>query len=250
MPVTMHKETLGILIEDQTVRISAKVTASTTFEVVVHTMVERDEDDFDNLFKSTVPFKSERMTAGERQSWTSPGLEGEHLELVKLTEVGGDYTPIIIEATAVGSDGALGPREQTYCRLVLEQSGTYEANEDEAEELKSDVKPARYSIRVLKQRAVVDGVGYDLQDIFGIEKMSSEAANLDCVICLMEPKDTAVLPCRHLCLCGQCADVMRHQSRRCPICRQPIASFLVIEGARERAALIEQSRKKAMDSIS
>ena len=39
---------------------------------------------------------------------------------MKLTEVGGDYTPIIIEATAFGEDGEPGAREQTYCRLVRE----------------------------------------------------------------------------------------------------------------------------------
>ena len=42
----------------------------------------------------------------------------------------------------------------------------------------------------------------------------------ECVVCLSDLKDTAVLPCRHMCLCSQCAEQLRHQSNRCPICRQ------------------------------
>jgi hypothetical protein len=42
----------------------------------------------------------------------------------------------------------------------------------------------------------------------------------ECVVCLSDLKDTAVLPCRHMCLCSQCGEQLRHQSNRCPICRQ------------------------------
>ena len=49
---------------------------------------------------------------------------------------------------------------------------------------------------------------------------------------MSEISDTIVMPCRHLCLCVGCADVLRMQGRpgstaparngppRCPICRQ------------------------------
>ncbi len=48
----------------------------------------------------------------------------------------------------------------------------------------------------------------------------------ECVVCMSDPKDTAVLPCRHMCLCAQCAEQLRYQSNKCPICRQrnPIPS--------------------------
>jgi hypothetical protein len=48
----------------------------------------------------------------------------------------------------------------------------------------------------------------------------------DCVICLSEPRTTALLPCRHLCLCAPCAQQLRFQSNRCPICRAPTTSLL------------------------
>ncbi|KYK64895.1 RING zinc finger protein [Toxoplasma gondii TgCatPRC2] len=53
-------------------------------------------------------------------------------------------------------------------------------------------------------------------------------AGRECVICLAEERNTAVLPCRHMCLCSGCANIMRMQSNKCPICRQPVTSLLQI----------------------
>ena len=46
-----------------------------------------------------------------------------------------------------------------------------------------------------------------------------------CVICMTEPRDTTVLPCRHMCMCSECAKVLRLQSNKCPICRTSIESL-------------------------
>lgn len=43
-----------------------------------------------------------------------------------------------------------------------------------------------------------------------------------CVVCLTEPKNTIVLPCRHLCLCAECAQMLRSQTNTCPMCRTAI----------------------------
>jgi hypothetical protein len=63
-------------------------------------------------------------------------------------------------------------------------------------------------------------------------RYSDTVSQKECVVCMSEAKDTLVLPCRHLCLCGGCAQVLRMQGRtptgapsrqgrpKCPICRQ------------------------------
>lgn len=45
------------------------------------------------------------------------------------------------------------------------------------------------------------------------------AQEQDCVVCLEEPRDTLVLPCRHLCLCLTCAKALAStaQGNNCPI---------------------------------
>lgn len=41
-----------------------------------------------------------------------------------------------------------------------------------------------------------------------------------CVICQDKLKSIVLLPCRHLCLCGDCFKQLRRYRRDCPICRQ------------------------------
>ena len=111
-------------------------------------------------------------------------------------------------------------------------------------------------LQVVKQHIFVNGSSYELQEIYGIDNNSSNNSNnnnsleqqhnLDqfqqqqqqqqreeedeimCVVCLSEPKDTTVLPCRHMCMCSECARALRFQSNKCPICRNPVESLLEI----------------------
>ncbi|CAK0833427.1 unnamed protein product [Prorocentrum cordatum] len=84
---------------------------------------------------------------------------------------------------------------------------------------------------------------YDVHEVFGGPQSAQSpqhgAASTDCVICMSEPRDTVVLPCRHMCLCGGCADAMRsrvqYRSYRCPICR-------------ERVSCLEQAQRSQPDA--
>ena len=60
-----------------------------------------------------------------------------------------------------------------------------------------------------------------LHDIFGLSDWSSAP---ECVACLTEPKDTILLPCRHLCVCHHCFDHLTLDT--CPVCRAPFQSYL------------------------
>ena len=52
----------------------------------------------------------------------------------------------------------------------------------------------------------------------------------DCVICLNNPIDTIILPCRHLCLCSDCSLLLRQQdSNRCPVCRANIERLIRVK---------------------
>lgn len=92
-----------------------------------------------------------------------------------------------------------------------------------------------YKVRVVRQTLWVDGKYYELQEIYGIESSGVGAgfedndAGKECVICMSEPRDTTVLPCRHMCMCSECAKVLRFQTNRCPICRTPVERLLEIK---------------------
>ncbi|KAJ6969349.1 E3 ubiquitin-protein ligase LOG2 [Populus alba x Populus x berolinensis] len=91
-----------------------------------------------------------------------------------------------------------------------------------------------YQVRVMKQILWVSGMRYELQEIYGIGNsvegdVDANEPSKECVICLSEPRDTTILPCRHMCMCSGCAKVLRLQTNRCPICRQPVDRLLEIK---------------------
>lgn len=97
-----------------------------------------------------------------------------------------------------------------------------------------------YSLKPLKQKLFINGLLYLLQEIYGIEKKNIvnmscnysyksddenqppfiptdddlEDNGSECIICFVEPRDTLILPCKHLCICSLCADSLRYQASR------------------------------------
>jgi hypothetical protein len=56
------------------------------------------------------------------------------------------------------------------------------------------------------------------KDVYGLDEPESP----ECVVCLTNPKDTTLLPCRHFVTCAECLDRLE----KCPLCRGPIKSYL------------------------
>ncbi|KAJ8899684.1 hypothetical protein K2173_019382 [Erythroxylum novogranatense] len=145
----------------------------------------------------------------------------EESELFKEGEM--DVYPLAVKAEASptnqhGSDGSQmsGATNTQMTQAVFEK------------------EKGQYQVRVMKQILWVNGMRYELQEIYGIENsvdndVDANESGKECVICLSEPRDTTVLPCRHMCMCSGCAKVLRLQTNRCPICRQPVERLLEIK---------------------
>lgn len=92
----------------------------------------------------------------------------------------------------------------------------------------------------LAQSVQLSGMGTPLleKEVFGAESRDPAMLGQDCVICMSALRDTTVLPCRHMCLCGSCAETMRsrvqYRSYRCPICRERVSSLLQIRQGEHR----------------
>ncbi|KAK1330804.1 hypothetical protein QTO34_008742 [Cnephaeus nilssonii] len=153
--------------------------------------------------------------------------------------------PLVVHAVVDEGDEYFG-----HCHVLL---GTFEKHTD-----------GTFCVKPLKQKQVVDGVSYLLQEIYGIEnkyntqdaKASSARGaacppgrqrakpsvaedevsdnSAECVVCLSDVRDTLILPCRHLCLCNTCADTLRYQANNCPICRLPFRALLQIRAMRKK----------------
>eukprot|EP00250_Pteridium_aquilinum_P005600 c15673_g1_i1 orf=139-1182(+) len=104
------------------------------------------------------------------------------------------------------------------------------------------MKDSDHCVRVIKQIIWVEGMRYELQEIYGIETVDggggidSSDFGKECVICLSEQRDTTVLPCRHMCMCSGCAKLLQQRTNRCPICRTPVFKLLEIAISKRETA--------------
>ncbi|KAJ1878714.1 hypothetical protein H4R99_002136 [Coemansia sp. RSA 1722] len=89
--------------------------------------------------------------------------------------------------------------------------------------------------RCVKQKVCIDGALFVQHEIFGLKEAMHSRAHarnddqLQCAICLSDDRDTVLLPCRHMCMCRECANTYRQQSNKCPICRTVVETILHIQ---------------------
>eukprot|EP00927_Polykrikos_kofoidii_P055047 TRINITY_DN49364_c0_g1_i1.p1 TRINITY_DN49364_c0_g1~~TRINITY_DN49364_c0_g1_i1.p1 ORF type:complete len:633 (-),score=71.63 TRINITY_DN49364_c0_g1_i1:53-1918(-) len=86
---------------------------------------------------------------------------------------------------------------------------------------------------------------YVLKEIFGLQEAQQvsasanaedtveEDAQKNCVVCLSSPKNTALVPCGHFCVCYDCGASIRLSPvrNRCPLCRQDVHDIVQLEVA-------------------
>ena len=73
--------------------------------------------------------------------------------------------------------------------------------------------PNNIRFKFLKQKLLYNNQIMDLNDIYGIDNTAAvnreDEAQKECVVCYTTTKDTVVLPCRHMCLCIDCSQIVR-----------------------------------------
>jgi E3 ubiquitin-protein ligase MGRN1 len=154
----------------------------------------------------------------------------EESELLKVGEI--DVYPVAVKADA--SSGDVDGSKETPT------SGNKTNTNSQITQAVFEKEKGVFRVKVVKQILWVNGMRYELQEIYGIgtsveSDLDGNDPGKECVICLSEPRDTTVLPCRHMCMCSGCAKVLRFQTNRCPICRQPVERLLEIKVGPEPA---------------
>jgi len=163
--------------------------------------------------------------------------DGERKEQPLQTACGNSY-PIIIRLETLAQHAAAEGKQLQQLEIGAALPEWIQAQCTYAKLKKDD--DGKWALQVLKQKIWVDGVSYELQEIYGMEStrtggtaagtpVGEDVEGRECVICMSAPRDTTVLPCRHMCICKACADALRNQTNKCPICREPMESLLHIK---------------------
>lgn len=156
------------------------------------------------------------------------GIDFSMFEEAELTKEGEmEVYPLAVKAVA-------SPSPSDDQKAGAENHNASPTNSQITQAVFEKKEKGEYRVRVAKQILWVNGTRYELQEIYGIgnsvdSDFDGNDPGKECVICLSEPRDTTVLPCRHMCMCSGCAKVLRFQSNRCPICRQPVERLLEIK---------------------
>lgn len=120
---------------------------------------------------------------------------------------------LVLYAPAADSPG--GPPPPVQVVVLGVQGGCPSLLEGEA--------GAEWTMRFTqKAYLLLPGGAVHLDVVFGLE----EGEENTCCVCLTEPKEVLLLPCRHLCVCTTCFE----QLTRCPVCRASFESSLVVTG--------------------
>ncbi|KAM1745803.1 hypothetical protein ACFX11_012500 [Malus domestica] len=174
-----------------------------------------------------VPFQKGLGQKFRQPSGTGIALGFFELDDLSKPSPGEDVFPLVISAETClppdSTDEHVGePAPDASPRMQITQAVLEKNNGD------------HFQVKVIRQILWIDEVRYELREIYGIgtstvESFDDTEPGKECVICMTEPKDTAVLPCRHMCMCSDCAKELRIQSNKCPICRQPIEELIEIK---------------------
>jgi hypothetical protein len=86
--------------------------------------------------------------------------------------------------------------------------------------------------KLIKQFFYIKSRYFRLSELYGVEP--GEEERTECVVCMMDRKNVVLLPCRHACLCWNCANIMARDSEsKCPICREMVDNYMRLGGESE-----------------
>jgi hypothetical protein len=92
------------------------------------------------------------------------------------------------------------------------------------------------------QKIKIGPYSFEQAPVYGLDEDKTmahpEDMEEDCVICMSMPKNTMVMPCRHVCMCDSCTELLQKQSKRnCPVCRENVTNFIRLESHEMKSSL-------------
>jgi|APAra0007618328_1042625.scaffolds.fasta_scaffold10884_1 hypothetical protein len=131
---------------------------------------------------------------GPGQKFLQPSGTGTDLSFFVLDDLSKpleeDVYPLVISAETIISPNSISEQSSVHKQVT---QAVLEKDND-----------GSFKVKVVKQILWIEGVRYELRELYGsttqgaASGLDESGSGTECVICMTEAKDTAVLPCRHL----------------------------------------------------
>ncbi|KAJ3445610.1 hypothetical protein M0812_11496 [Anaeramoeba flamelloides] len=105
-------------------------------------------------------------------------------------------------------------------------NGNYSGNEKKTQ--KDSPKTKKYHSNIQESKKNEKQKKIQKEQLTKNSLIVNNETRKECVICLDADPDTTILPCRHCCVCHECAELLRMKSDKCPMCRGIIKSLIQI----------------------
>lgn len=239
-PVALKTETLRlekIAPNSSSYSLSFVFDATEPVEVLVHFMAVEVSEEGKGLSFTSHRTDEKYYKQGINQQYRTSHNEYFHLENIKGDTLA-KYSSSLTSLTAHFVIDLIPGTPNSSSRLPVSTGQVTYANirRKKVDNLTWEIVPIMQKVKcgwTTYLCEAIYGLGPDTQERGWEEQQrdrgSDELVNdRECVICLTEPRDTAVLPCRHLCLCDGCAKIVRMSCNKCPVCRQKATMLLQI----------------------
>jgi len=268
-PVNLHKNSLHLLPIDESNKKLYKVQftfdSTETITATVHYAVtESTNEQGELIFSPPTTNTSKSFERGLKQSYEQPSTEYFDASLFKSEElvysVENNYYPVVIVLHSTVVEDSIVEEKKPSTPINDNSNSALKATTQITYAAIIHCADDTYVIKPIKQKIKFQNKVGLVHEIYGLESADNDGGK-ECVICMTEPRDTVVLPCRHMCLCNSCAEVLRHQSNKCPICRSTVRSMVEVKVAKktvesdveidsveEEQQLIKKPKDKITDS--
>jgi hypothetical protein len=197
-----------------------KVDCSCSCIVTLNLSVDYPLKNFDNL-KNT----SKKAISSGIDQHVEFDLDMKEIESLAGIRTSKEYTPIMISCELIEKS------DLKNLNVIVTRHISHLAILKEDERFKVIVERQFLNISNIHSQGT-----YLVQDLYGKNNRRRSSLNSfdggahgDCVICMSNSVDTAALPCRHLCLCNECAVLLRNNSNKCPVCRSRVSKMVRLQ---------------------
>jgi hypothetical protein len=133
---------------------------------------------------------------------------------------------MIEQARAVKAERARAAAEEAKAAAVVEAAAEVEAA---VERLKMEEEMAALALSVQSDALRLQHMQAQLGVPPAAPAPHPDSEETMSVVCFDAPKDHAIVPCGHMCVCARCAEQLtKTRTPTCPVCREPIIQTMKV----------------------